>query len=242
MIFAYDTGASMSGMNAPARRVGFFLNNSTATSQNSTGWLLFDRTVQWASGCNLGVAAEGQEAALELKAVKQDRTVNLYWTNNTGFKNQTFVVERSTDGVHFEPINEFDAYSEEDQSMNLHEDVDFQPVTGENFYRVTVVFLDNTTMQSEVKMVELNDIASFALYPNPASHFTQINLEDWVGKQNVTIRLSDFTGRNVKEIHLEEVIDTYYQLDLPECQTGRYSVMVSAENLRPVTKKLIISK
>lgn len=48
-IFAYDSGATMVGYTAPARRVGFFLNDNTAADLNSNGWALFDAAVNWAT-------------------------------------------------------------------------------------------------------------------------------------------------------------------------------------------------
>lgn len=48
-IFAYDTGQPMfQSAVAPARRVGFFLGDGTATQLNELGWKLFDAAVNWA--------------------------------------------------------------------------------------------------------------------------------------------------------------------------------------------------
>jgi hypothetical protein len=46
-IFAYDAGAEMPGLIAPARRVGLFLFRNTANSFTSEGWALFDSAVDW---------------------------------------------------------------------------------------------------------------------------------------------------------------------------------------------------
>jgi DNA-binding protein YbaB/chitodextrinase len=48
-IFGYDTGDAMVGLNAPARRVGFFLGRDTATALTVEGWRLFDAAVHWAT-------------------------------------------------------------------------------------------------------------------------------------------------------------------------------------------------
>jgi hypothetical protein len=240
MLYAYDAGASMVGMTAPARRVGFFLHNSSAEKLTNTGWQLFERTVQWASGCASGANLEADETVLSLKAVRKNRQVNLYWTNNTGFKNEYFTLEKSKDGANWEAMNEMDAYREEDQSTNLFEEVDFAPTTGKNYYRVSVTFLDGTRQTSDIQIVELNDIEDFGLYPNPASSFTNVNLETMVGEKNVTIRVTDWMGRTVEEIQIDEVIEPDYRLELKEYRTGQYAVSVIAEGKRPVTKKLII--
>ena len=46
-IFAYETGAQMPGLVAPARRVGFFLTGSAAPSLTTNGWKLFDAAIAW---------------------------------------------------------------------------------------------------------------------------------------------------------------------------------------------------
>jgi len=52
-VFGYEAGAVTQSTNAPARRVGLFLSDTTATSVNSNGWRIFDASVQWAVGTNL---------------------------------------------------------------------------------------------------------------------------------------------------------------------------------------------
>jgi anti-sigma factor RsiW len=47
VLFAYDRGASMPGLVAPARRVGVFLFDTTAPHLTPQGWSLFDAAVRW---------------------------------------------------------------------------------------------------------------------------------------------------------------------------------------------------
>ena len=55
-IFAYDAGAKMPDQAAPAKRVGFFLNNNTKGDITDQGWALFDAAVDWAASDALAVA------------------------------------------------------------------------------------------------------------------------------------------------------------------------------------------
>lgn len=55
--FAYDTGAAMAGLAAPARRVGLFLGDNTAATFTANGWTLFDAAVTWARNAGGGGAA-----------------------------------------------------------------------------------------------------------------------------------------------------------------------------------------
>lgn len=50
-IFAYESGASMSSGNAPAKRIGLFLKDSEVSKLNNKGWGFFDAAVCWATGC-----------------------------------------------------------------------------------------------------------------------------------------------------------------------------------------------
>jgi len=49
-IFGYEKGAAMPGLAAPGRRVGFFLDDTSAASLNTAGGSLFDAAVRWATG------------------------------------------------------------------------------------------------------------------------------------------------------------------------------------------------
>ena len=242
MLFTYDKGAEMVGMTAPARRVGFFLHNSTAKKLNATGWLLFDRAVEWATGCDLSNGAKAQEEVLALNAMKADRQVNLYWANNTGFKNDRFLVEKSTDGVHFETLLELPAYYDEDNSTKLFETLDPEPATGYNYYRVKAVHLDGSISVSEVKMVEMNAIARLALYPNPARSYTRINFEDFDKEGPISIRISDLAGKVLSTIKLDAPELPYYELQLDQLQTGQYLLSITPEGRRPIVQKLVVIK
>lgn len=46
-VFGYERGAPMIDGRAPARRVGFFLHNDTASFLNEQGWRLFDAAARW---------------------------------------------------------------------------------------------------------------------------------------------------------------------------------------------------
>ena len=47
-VFAYDTGARMAALGAPARRVGLFLSSRAASDLTPAGTALFDAAVNWA--------------------------------------------------------------------------------------------------------------------------------------------------------------------------------------------------
>jgi hypothetical protein len=48
LIYGYESGAAMFGLNAPARRVGFFLEENSTASLSGNGEVLFHAAVNWA--------------------------------------------------------------------------------------------------------------------------------------------------------------------------------------------------
>ncbi len=58
-VFAYESGASMPGLTAPARRVGLFFSDATAASMTGEGWSAFDTAVSWTSGASAGGSGGG---------------------------------------------------------------------------------------------------------------------------------------------------------------------------------------
>jgi thermitase len=52
LIFAYDKGATMVGLTAPARRAGFFIRDTGSTLLNTPGIQLFESAITWATSGN----------------------------------------------------------------------------------------------------------------------------------------------------------------------------------------------
>jgi hypothetical protein len=50
LVFGYERGAAAQGVVAPARRLGFFLFDDTATALTTAGWALFDAAIAWCMG------------------------------------------------------------------------------------------------------------------------------------------------------------------------------------------------
>jgi hypothetical protein len=76
-IFGYDIAEAMVGLDAPERRVGWFISSDGARYFNPTGWALFDAAVTWATagdadGDGLTRYEEGKYGTDPLKADTND--------------------------------------------------------------------------------------------------------------------------------------------------------------------------
>lgn len=87
-IFGYEAGSMMVGQNAPARRVGIFLNDSSASALSSNGKALFDAAVRW--------AVNAPSAPISVSAVPGNGAIELSWSGN--LTDLSYTIERSTNG------------------------------------------------------------------------------------------------------------------------------------------------
>ncbi|MCP4123103.1 MAG: DUF11 domain-containing protein, partial [Bacteroidetes bacterium] len=83
---------------------------------------------------NTGLKISG-DAVLHFNAYKDQRMVALQWMSNTEPTNDYFIVELSTDGIHFEGILEVFSKSDE-EGFTYYNDVDDYPAKDVNYYRL----------------------------------------------------------------------------------------------------------
>ncbi len=180
-------------------------------------------------------------AILDLAATKQVASVDLLWANNTSFKNENFVIERSADGVNFETLREVADYNSGDDRAWNYEDVDMEPLVGKNYYRVKVMFRDGTHDYTNTKLVEFYDTPDFAMFPNPATSTVYLNLERYVGK-DVTISIQDNLGRTQVITNSPTLEDSLLEVDLSTLKNGSYHVYIRTKDGLHKVKKLMVMK
>lgn len=239
MLFAYETGKWMRDMEAPARRVGFFLDDKEAKYLTSTGWALFDAAVDWAASCNQTSALESVPELLSLEAMRQGNRVELRWTNNTAWKNDLMVLQRSPDGVVWQTLQSWDAFEEEDDTPRAYRAHDVHPLEGSNYYRIQIRHLDGTMSFSPVRKVVFRQLPRLALYPNPAAEQVRIFTGDWAGKP-ARIALIDSKGHILIDRQTDALRADYEALDLRALPAGSYVVHVMVEGHRPISAPLIV--
>ena len=74
---------------------------------------------------------------LALAAYKNKRAVDLQWLTNTGYKNASFEIEKSTDGKHFSSL--FKASNSTKEATTItYKETDVNPQIGMNYYRLKI--------------------------------------------------------------------------------------------------------
>ncbi len=175
----------------------------------------------------------------------EDRYIALEWATASEINNSGFQVERSIDGVTFEPIAWIDGHGNSNNTIKYNTD-DHQVATGIiYYYRLKQVDYDGKSDYSNIVSATLsgsqNGITIHNIYPNPASAQVTIDIVA-ATEQPVSVSFTDMLGR--------EVLAGQWQLstgfndrkyDISSLADGVYHVTVKAGNSF-FTKVLAVTK
>jgi hypothetical protein len=102
---------------------------------------------------------------VDVKAIKQNKDVNVIWTVENEININNYVVERAADGRTFAPIGNVMA-----TRINAYTLIDHQPLFGNNFYRIKSIGIGGEIKYSKIVMVAFESNPSITLYPNPVGN------------------------------------------------------------------------
>lgn len=148
----------------------------------------------------------------------EGKTNVLNWQSLQDNDRSNYVIERSGDVSHFEPIGQMPAMN---QSIANYQFVDVNPIKGQNFYRLKMQDAEGITTYSNVITLFQNtskERISITAYPNPTSHSVTININ---GERAGTaiLKVVELTGRVIKEI---EVLTDKFVMDMSNWPSGIY--------------------
>lgn len=149
-----------------------------------------------------------------------------------------WILEKSIDGQNFSFFAEGDV---NDDALLAIRQKDEAPSEGQNFYRVVITDRAGEVLSENTATENFQPLAAFELFPNPASDLSRIELSKVQGKE-VRIEVATLLGQPVFQQILPEADQAFFPLPVERWKDGLYLVTVHAENLRPFTKRLIISR
>ncbi|MFN3556063.1 MAG: LamG-like jellyroll fold domain-containing protein [Bacteroidales bacterium] len=137
---------------------------------------------------------------LSFSATVEGKAVRVQWITASELNNDFFTVERSSDGVVFEPIG-FVAGSGTTSERRHYSLVDEQPLTGISYYRLRQTDFDGTSVVSAMVAVQIRqDVqALMQVFPNPVREGrVVVLLSTSDAHQEVWITLHDLHGRQLR--------------------------------------------
>ncbi|MDZ7876603.1 MAG: HYR domain-containing protein [Saprospiraceae bacterium] len=203
---------------------------------------LFDyvKILKYNTGSSITALANNvNRDVLQIEAATEGHKARIEWINNTGAKNDYFILEKlnpaTGDFEKVEIIKNKSAIDENEQYATYHND----PTEGDNTYRVKVVYLDGSTKISDAKTLIFKGIEGINIFPNPASDYVDIDLKKFSGLA-VTISVYNQFGKLVQLNQVEKASTAPFHLEFGDVATGSYLIRVQAQGKREVMRKLQI--
>jgi hypothetical protein len=236
IVFECQNNCAGATQNIPNLSPGEYEIKVTIYGTSNTGWFLIcQKKYPVLISSNL----VSNEAALNFHAYKKDFNVSLKWTSTTGKINKYFVVERSTDSVNFEPIQQVNGEGPADEILQFSEK-DKNPMRGDNYYRLHLYFQNGNDMYSEVRKINFGH-QLFKAFPNPAWDKTAIDLSIYAGTKG-TLTVCNALGVVVKTQKIDALPDSPFEVDLDGLLSGYYNIVFSGDTIKSVTIPLILSR
>ncbi len=170
--------------------------------------------------------------------------VNLNWATASEVNNNYFIVERSSDGETFEPVNKQRGAGNSTMTL-YYSAVDPNPLFGKSYYRLKQIDNDGHTTYSDLATITNNssslisDLDIKSISPNP---FTETFTVDFIAKEKkvINVCMLNSVGQVIaqEQIIATEGYNNYQFPDLKNLSKGVYFISLSC-NDQKITKKVI---
>lgn len=154
---------------------------------------------------------------------KTTEGVQLDWNTQSETNNSHFIIERSTDGIHFGTIGRVEGAGTS-QHVLTYDFLDPRPAAGINYYRIQQVDFNGDYSYSKIRSI-LNDNCNNRLYPNPVND--ELNLQLCAGKAS-SISIVSAQGVIVKHIQLVQHQNNI-RVNTEQLAKGVYTVRILSE-------------
>lgn len=220
-------------------------NNGGTTGNTSAGTIVTSGVVTAFSPFTHGSHTTNNPLPITLlyfDAIPKNGRVQLKWITGTEINNDYFTVERSAEGINFEPLQKITGSG--NSNVTLHyETTDEYPLNGISYYRLRQTDFDGKFTFSPVRSVDFSaNEFDFTVFPNPA-HAGLVNAK-LNGKEGdkIIVVLYDSQGNEVYS--LVQMITKTGEVEVALDPSGKlspgiYLVNASSDN-KLLRKKLII--
>ncbi len=170
---------------------------------------------------------------LSFNGEKNGNQVDLTWVTASEINNDYFTLEKSVDGVNYEFFAAKEGAGNTSTTTN-YEEVDKNPVTGWNYYKLYQTDFDGTTTYQGEVSVHFDESVDVVIFPNPSNggSFSILTSETEQGQ----IEIMDAGGRLIRQV---SYVGNRADIDDLNLSAGIYNVRVKFNN-KQVVQKLIV--
>lgn len=163
---------------------------------------------------------------LNFTASNNNSIVTLHWNVASEVNFKEYVIERSTDGLHFSSIGEVTAKSKSSYSFIDNN----SPVINTIYYRLKMMDIDGRFTYSKIVPVKLNLKGTIVLSPNPARENITLAFKKPLA-ENARLKITDVAGKELFNAAIA-ANQNNVRLSVNKFPSGRYFIsIVSAHTL-----------
>ncbi|MGD0711871.1 MAG: ice-binding family protein [Bacteroidales bacterium] len=174
---------------------------------------------------------------LSFNASQAGANIQLNWSTASETNNAYFTIEKSTDGIHFETVVNFNGAGNSNTLLS-YSAIDDHPFPGVSYYRLKQTDFNGKFTYSNI--VEVDFVQQLAvevnIYPNPFSTSATIVINDASQMNIYELRICNSLGREVMNTIVSKQSTTLETSDLP---SGTYFYKVIDNNNTIRSGKLI---
>jgi hypothetical protein len=177
-----------------------------------------------------------------IKASEKPQGIQIEWITYAESNMEKYIVERSIDGMHFNPIGEIASLNSSTEKKYTF--LDINPVPGLSFYQIRYIGFDGKSGISEIVRVNLDKRnKDIVVYPNPVQngllYFQGANL----AKGNYEVRIFNSAGQRVYFESFEHsggALTQSIPLPTASIKPGLYTLQLDIENVRVASKTFMV--
>jgi hypothetical protein len=171
--------------------------------------------------------------------INDNQYVSLSWETQQEVNSSYFSIERSEDGNNWKAVGSVSA-ADNSASIRYYSFIDQSSIDGIAYYRLKMVDLNGQYAYSDIKVVRNAVVKSISIFPNPATDFVNISLNE--SSTTLVARLINLNGQILAQQEMSGSTATTITLSLHNYPQGVYFLQISnSKGTVAQTTKLIIT-
>ena len=173
---------------------------------------------------------------LGFKAVPDNGKVNLSWQTTSEINTNYFIVQKSTDGIHFTNVEQVKADGNS-TNINNYSAVDAQPFGGENYYRIQQTDVNGKISYSTTIEITFDANNKISIVPN-IIHGGDLSLITNESNETVAqLEIADGMGRMLasQQLNIGQGQGNH-SIDISRLAAGEYFIILTINNTRQTAR------
>jgi len=172
------------------------------------------------------------------EATKHGQGVLIEWHTATELNNDYFLVERSSDGIQFETINQVNGAGDS-SGLLKYSIVDTNAPYGIVYYHIKQIDFDGAFEYSEIRIIYNTELSQFKIYPNAITDIVAVDLPV-LDNGTATITVLDAQARALlSDRYSVGVGNNQINCDLSSLMPGIYFLKVTLNKSLSETHRII---